>query len=74
MKQYKPGQFVSIGRTLARASIVKENTTLEHVCDICKRENGLNIPWCICASECSKKLGEHSYPKFIKLCINQDSL
>lgn len=66
MKKYKPGQFVSIGGKLARVSIATVEITLDYdVCKICKRESG-NTSYCYNASECSKKLGFYSYPKFIE--------
>lgn len=74
MKQYKPGQFVSIGGNLAKVNTITESTM--NVCGTCKRENGNNIPlykqYCIHVSECSKKLNEDLYPKFIKQCKKQE--
>lgn len=43
------------------------------VCKICKRESG-NTSYCYHASECSKKLDYHLYPKFIKQCKKQEKL
>ena len=67
MKQYKPGQFVSIGGKLARVCITSPLT----VCRECRLANGWETEnYCFLSSgECIKKLGPNLYPKLI--CGNQ---
>jgi len=75
MKQYKPGQFVSIGGKLAR--VYRRNPAF-CACDCCKEVNGdeypcdknhndFDISW-----ECAMKLGFYYYPKLIKRCKKQE--
>ena len=74
MKQYKPGQFVSIGGK--RARVYRRNPAF-FTCECCEEVNehsctcniNMNIP-----RECGRKLGLYYYPKFIKQCGNQDKL
>lgn len=69
MKKYKPGQFLSIGGKLARASMTKDDAS----CDVCRRENNRDISWyCMHATECCRKLDDNVYPKFI--CGKTDNL
>ena len=63
----KPGQFVSIGKKLAR--IYRRNPAFL-TCECCKEVNGDECP--CCPRECHIKLGIYYYPKFMKRCGNQD--
>lgn len=72
MKQYKPGQFVSLGGKIAR--VYRRSPTFS-VCECCKEING-EYP-CYKApiqNECAAKLGWYYYPKFIKQCKKQEKL
>lgn len=64
-KNYKPGQFVSIGGKLAKVKVKKGNTFLG-VCSQCANENNINCFCCLQLVECYVKLGFNMYPKFIK--------
>lgn len=76
MKQYKPGQFVSIGGKRAR---VYRRTPPFLACECCEEVNGDECP-CNCKGiehilipgECGVKLGVYYYPKFIKQCKKQE--
>lgn len=63
MKNYKPGQFVSIGGRLAR--VCEKKADITHICTKCQKENNTR---CNACSECIKKLGKMGplYPKFVK--------
>lgn len=70
IKQYKPGQFVSIGGKLAR--VYRLNPAF-NPCDCCKEVNGEYL----CGKapigrECTAKLRWYYYPKLIKQCGSQD--
>ena len=70
MKQYKPGQFVSICGKLAR--VCKQTSSLPSACKECIIANKWEIKiYCsLNRSECIEKLGFTLYPKLI--CGNQD--
>jgi len=69
MKQYKPGQFVSINGKLARVTQAT-NPSRIFICEECKVRNKKLT--CICkdkdTDKCVDNLPHNCYPKLIKQC------
>ena len=71
-RRYKPGQFVSICRKLAR--VCKHTSLSMNACDECAIANKWERKnYCFLnSSECIEKLGLNLYPKLIKQCEKQE--
>lgn len=74
MKQYKPGQFVSIGGKLARVCKRTSRWAISCCNECITANNGRKHHCFLNSTECAVKLGMGLYPKLIKQCKKQEKL